>query len=264
MKKFVCFLVLIGIVVSVQGHEYILLPYKFRLEKGDNLEVHLFSADGFNVQLERPIQKEIIKKFELITRDSTIDLSLQENGTLPVIDRTVNFNGGGLIHMERDYARITLATDKFLAYLDEDHIDGIKQLMDKTKREQKERYTRYIKTLVQNGSLYSDTLFKQNIHQKFEIVLLQNPYLLHKGSLIKARILFNGKPLAGKTMTARNRIGSEPASVFTSKTDSKGICSFLLTRTGDWFIHGTYMIACEDKSDSDWESFWTSYSFGID
>jgi Domain of unknown function (DUF4198) len=250
--------------VSVLGHEYILLPYKFRLMIGDNLEIHLFVSDGFNVQFERPLQKEITKRFEMMTRDSSIDLSKEEHENLPIVDRTVNFEGGCLIHMERDYARIALPTDKFFDYLAEDHIDGIKQHVDQTKKEQKERYSRYIKTLVQSGSTYKDTLYKQNTHQKFEIILLQNPYLLHKGSVIKAKILFNNKPLIGKIMTARNRRGSEPSIAMTSKTDSNGICSFQLIRAGDWFIHGTYMIPCEDKADSDWESFWSSYSFGID
>jgi len=88
--------------------------------------------------------------------------------------------------------------------------------------------------------------------------------LVYKGSTIRAKILFNCKPLAGKIMTARNRNGSNPALVLTSRTDANGICSFQLIRTGDWFIHGTYMTPSPDKKEADWESFWTSYSFGIE
>jgi len=264
MKKILLLSTLFIGILTVFAHEYILVADSFRLKKGDNLEMHLFVSDGFNIQLERPINKTATLKFELITSDSTIDLSINENGTLPVISRKVFFEGGGLIHMERDYARITLATDKFMDYLKEDHIDGIPALVDKTKKEQKERYTRYIKSLVQSEGSYKDTLYKKITGQAFEIVLLQNPYTLRVGDSLKAKILFQGKPLSKKIITARNRTRNLAAITSTSRTNAKGICSFKMSRKGDWFLHATYMIPNQDKSDSDWESFWTSYSFGID
>lgn len=264
MKKLLGLILFIAFIVSVLAHEYVLIPTKFRVKKGDLLEMHLFVADGFNVQIERPFQKAPSTKFELLTKNHSIDLSGTEDGSLPIINRKVDFEGGGLIHLERSYSRITLATDKFFEYLKEDHIDHIAGKVDKTKKEQKERYTRYIKSLIQSEVNYSDTMYKVVVGQKFEIVLLDNPYTKKVGSSLRAKILFEGKPITGKTITARNRTGSEPANVLTSKTDSNGICSFAITRKGDWFIHATYMIPCPDKSDSDWESFWTSFSFGID
>jgi uncharacterized GH25 family protein len=264
MRKIPLLVFFLAMLIYAFAHEYILVAYKFRVKKGDDLEVHLFVADGFNVQLERPFQKMITRKFELLTVDSTIDLTKQENGSLPVIYRKVNFDGGGLVHMERDYAYITLPTDKFLDYLEEDHIDGIAGKADRKKLYQKERYSRCIKALVQSGGAYRDSLYKKITGQSFEIVLLQNPYRLHKGDTITARILFQGKPLAGKIITARNRTGDKATITLTSRTDADGICSFPLSREGDWFLHATYMIPCPEQSDSDWESFWTSYSFAID
>ena len=264
MKKILFFLILVTLIISVFAHEYILLAAKFKVKRGDNLEMHLFAADGFNIEGERNFKKSAISKFELLTRDSTIDLTTQPDEILPIVRRTVNFEGGGLFHMERNYARISLVTSKFIDYLKEDYIDGIIAKVDRSKKEQKERYTRYIKSLVQSGDSYSDTMYRTVVGQKFEIVLLQNPYSLHTGAIIKVKILFDGKPLAGKNITARNRTGSSPAISLVSRTDSNGICFFKLTRTGDWFLHATYMIPCPDKSDSDWESFWTSYSFGIE
>lgn len=264
MKNSMMLFIVLMSAVFVFAHEYILLANKFRLKKGENLEMHLFVADGFNIQQERPFQKTVTKKFELITKDSTVDLSLQANGSFPIINRKVDFEGGGLIHLERDYARISLTTDKFFDYLKEDNIDDIAHRVDKTKKEQKERYTRYIKSLVQSEENYSDTLYKKNTGQLFEIILLQNPYTLNVGAILQARVLFQGKPLAGKIITARNRMSNKPAISLYARTDLNGICSFKITSKGDWFFHATYMIPCPDKLDSDWESFWTSYSFRID
>ena len=56
---------------------------------------------------------------------------------------------------------------------------------------------------------------------------------------------------------------SLPALALTARTDATGVCTFRLPKEGDWFLHATHMIACADQTDSDWESFWASYSFGI-
>ena len=87
--------------------------------------------------------------------------------------------------------------------------------------------------------------------------------MLHEKDLLKVQILFMGKPLGNKIITARNRTGSENPIALTSTTDAHGICSFNMVRKGEWFIHATQMIPCPNKADSDWESFWASYSFEI-
>ena len=234
------------------------------MQKGDTLELHLFSADGFNIQSEKPVQKKMLKNFNLITENGTTDLLTDATDqTLPILKRKVDFDGLGLIHIERDYARITMENKKFLSYLKEDHIENIRLKKDPSKNVQKERYSRYIKTLVQSGQMPSGDQYKKVVGQNFEIILLQNPYLLKKRDTIKAQILFMGKPLPNKIITARNRIGSKSAITEISRTDKNGICTFKIIREGEWFIHATHMIACPDLTDSDWESFWTSYSFQI-
>lgn len=264
MKKGVVVSLCTVLFLTALAHEYVLLAAKYRLQKGETLEMHLFAADGFNLQLERPFQKGLTEKFELLIKDSTIDLSGQAAGALPIVSRLVDFEGGGLVHLERAYARIALPTGKFLAYLKEDHIEGIAGRVDRSKKEQKERYTRYIKSLVQSGNRYDDTLYRKDIGQAFEIVLLQNSYRLHAGSILRAKVFFRGKPLANKIITARNRTGSEAAMTQTARTDVNGGCFFQIKRSGEWFLHATHMIRCPDPSDGDWESFWVSYSFAVD
>lgn len=264
MKKSLIIFSVLFMSLLVSGHEYVLLAYKYKVQKGDSLEMHLFVADGFNIQLERPMQTAITKKFELITQQGTTDLLAEtKDQSLPVVNMKVDFDGQGLLHMERDYSRISLPTDKFLAYLKEDHIENITVKKDPAKKMQRERYSRYIKALVQSGKPGNDTLYKKKTGQLFEIILLQNPYLIHAGDMIKAQVFFMNKPLRNKVITARNRTGNENTLFLTSRTNSNGICSFNLPRKGEWFIHATQMIPCPDPTDSDWESFWTSYSFEI-
>ena len=264
MKKTITILSILCISYFAFAHEYILLAYKYKVQKGDTLELHLVVADGFNIQMERQVQKNMIKRFELINENGSTNLLVEAvDQSLPILNKKVDFEGLGLIHLERNYARISLPTNKFLSYLKEDHIENIVVTDKDPTKMQRERYSRYIKTLVQSGAKSYGDEFKKVVGQNLEIVLLQNPYLLQKGETLKAQILFMGKPLVNKIVTARNRKGNESAGVLTSRTDTNGICSFKITGNGEWFIHLTQMIPCPQPEDSDWESFWASYSFQI-
>lgn len=115
----ICFAV-VGTVllISAFAHEYILIAHKFRVAKGDTLGLHLFVADGFNIELERPMQTAITKKFELLNENVTVNLLAEtKEGSLPIVNRVADFDGLGVVHLERDYARITLPTKNSLVTL---------------------------------------------------------------------------------------------------------------------------------------------------
>ncbi len=262
IKKLIPLIIVLLFASFSYAHECFIFAYNFIVKEGDNLRLHLFIADGLNIQHEKPLQKNITKKYVLINEKGKIDLlKTTADAKLPIAEFKVDFKGLGLIVMERDYVEIALPNNKFLEYLKSDHIEDIK--IDRSKPEQKERYTRYIKTLIQSNLKLNDTLYRSTVGAKFEIVLLNNPYLLQKGNRLKAKVLFDGKPLANKVITARNRVDNEPAIADYSRTDQNGICSFKLKREGEWLIHTTHMVSYSDKNLADWESFWATFSFGV-
>jgi len=230
MKKTITILVSILLVTTLFAHEYVLIAYNFFVNEGEKLELHLFVADGFNIQIERPVQKSITKKFEMINENGTTNLlNNAKEGGLPVLEMNVNFKGLVLIHMERDYAKITLPNNEFIDYLKVDNIENI-TINTKGKQEQTERYTRYLKTLIQSNPKENDEIYKTIVGHNFEIVLLQNPYTLNEGDWISAKVLFMGEPLQNKVISARNRNGNESSIYQYSRTDKNGICSFKLER----------------------------------
>ncbi|MDI9338495.1 MAG: DUF4198 domain-containing protein [Alphaproteobacteria bacterium] len=263
MKKKIFFIFAIVIVITSFAHEYMILASKFDVRKGDSVECHLFVADGFNIEFERRFQKQQTTNFELITNQKRKNLLIElKDSTFPIFKTEVDFEGLGLLHMERNYAKISLEKKKFIDYLKEDHIENISS-NSIVKNVQNERYTRYLKSLINSHNVNNDTIYKTIVGQKFEIILLQNPYKLKIGQILKAQILFNGLPLQHKMVTFRNRWGGEAATKQVSRTNQQGICSFLINRKGDCFIHVTHMIPCPEPQEADWESFWASYSFGI-
>lgn len=245
------------------AHEYILLSNSYHVTKGDSLELRLFVGDGFNIMAERPLQQAMTKKFELHTPRNTRDLLKgMQGGQLPIYTTKVDFEGQGLFAMERDYATVTLPNAKFKSYLAGDNIEGI-TIDETTKTEQRERYTRYIKTLIQSDPTESEQLYAKRVGHTFELILLDDPYQQSAGSWITAQAYYRGRPLAYKAITARNRMGSEAATYQYARTDAEGKCQFKLERGGEWFLHATHMIPAPEGSGVDWESFWTTYTFGV-
>lgn len=263
-KKITGFLFLCFLLGTLSAHEYIMIAHDFILKKGDLLELRLFVADGFNVEFERTLEKDMTKSFVLFSENGETNL-LEEGADrdFPILQREIDFEGLGLICMERDYARITMLNEDFLDYLQHDNIEHI-SIDQETKTEQTERYSRYIKSLIQSDKKVQDDLYKKQVGHIFEIVFLNNPYEAKVGDELQIQVFFEGKPLTNKVMTARNRIGSLNPIVQYARTDLEGKCKFFLEREGDWVVHATHMIPCPDPSDSDWESFWTSFSFGLE
>ncbi|HMP94684.1 MAG TPA: DUF4198 domain-containing protein, partial [Phnomibacter sp.] len=196
---------------QLAAHEYILLTNTYKPKTGDSLSLRLFVADGFNIEAERPFENRMAAAFTFYNQRGIIDVrDLAREKSIPFFSTPVNFNGLGLFRLDRDYAYISLEPAKFRAYLKEDHIENI-TLPASATQPQRERYSRYIKCLVQSKPQPLDTTYKTITGQELEIILLQNPYSLKPGQTLQVQLLYQGKPLAGKMLTARQRTDSQPA-----------------------------------------------------
>ena len=165
-------------------------------------------------------------RFELITSDGNQDLlTSQSEGAFPIYNYPINFKGQGLLHLERSASKIILQNEKFAEYLKEDHMKYIHPDY-KNHSEQSERYLRYIKSLVQSDPIARDTTYRTIVGQRFEIILLNDPYKLKIGQRIHAQIYFDHKTHENKTVTIRQRTGGLASTHQFSTTDSSGICSF--------------------------------------
>lgn len=250
--------------IVVCSHEYLLIAEQYIVKRGDQLYVHLFVSQGFNVELERTLEKNNTRNFKMYTNTGTVDLlSATPDKQLPVMEKTVDFDGLAMIAMERDYSRIELEPAKFAQYLEDDHLDNISFDASRSSQPQREKYSRYLKALLLSGNDAGGDLYKKELGYHLEIILLKNPYLLKEGDEVSAKVVFMGLPLANKTVTIRNREADDNAISFLTKTNGDGIFTFRITKGGTWAVHLTHMIPCSDKKDCDWESFWASYTFGI-
>lgn len=246
------------------AHEYWLEPEKFNLAPGEKTVVHLYVGDGLlKEREEREFQLAKTTTFNVFSIDKTLDLktSLVEGAT-PIYNFSADKSGNYLLAMERNWSYIKLDAQKFEDYLREDgmeYIIGEREKLGERQKVGRERYSRFLKSLLQVGER-RDATYKKQLGLKLEITPLENPYAKQVGDRLQFQVLFNGKPLANRVVFADNR--SSPTQKM--KTDKNGKVTIKLARGGLWLVRLVNMQHCAaDCGEADWESFWSAITFGV-
>lgn len=252
------------LLANVFAHEYWLEPETFFLQPNQKTLVHLYVGDGLTKdRADRPYQLAKTSLFQVLSTSEVQDLKTSLNdGALPAANFSANRAGNYLLVMERNWSYIKLEPQKFEEYLREDgmeYIIGERQKLGETTKEGRERYGRFIKSLLQVGDVRDDT-YKRVAGLKLEIVPLENPYSKKIGESLGFQVLFDGIPLTGKTIFAANRNSATQKMT----TDHDGKFAMKIDRSGLWLVRLVFMQRCKaDCGEADWESFWGAFSFGV-
>ena len=246
------------------AHEYWFEPETFFSARGDKTAVHLYVGDGLvKDREERVYQSEKTPMLQLFSTYKTWDLKISlTEGQMPIYNFSAEKVGNYLLAMERNWSYITLESNKFEDYLREDGMEYIiaeRAKLGENQKEGRERYSRFIKSLLQVGDKRDDT-YKKLIGLKLEIMPLENPYSKKVGDKLKFQVLFDGKLLANRAVFADNR-NSETQKM---TTDKNGKITVKLDKSGLWLVRLVNMQRCrQDCAEADWESFWGAFSFGV-
>lgn len=252
------------IVVPALSHDYWFEPEQFFVSVGNTVGVHLFVGEGLKADEERVLQMEKTPRFQVFSSEETQDLkAIAKDGQMPVAQVTFKTAGNYLIAMERNWSAITLDAKKFTEYLRDEGLDSIVAQRDQSgeaNKEARERYSRYLKSLVQAGSRQDET-YRREAGFTLEIIPQTNPYRLQAGDELKVKVLFEGKPLPNAKIFADNREAGNTRTQG-AKTASNGTAVFNIDRPGLWLLRLVHMRRCENQAEADWESFWAAYTFG--
>lgn len=246
------------------AHEYWFEPGSFFLRSGESTPVHLYVGDGLSKDLEeRGFQPDMTPMFSLFFGSGASDVRASlAAGQTPVYRLSVNEPGNYLLAMHRDWAYITLEPAEFEAYLREDGMEYIiaeRRKLGETDSPGKERYSRYLKSLIQVGDV-QDENYRRDAGLKLEITPDENPYAKRVGSTLSFTVRFDGKPLSGKRVFASNRSSAKQK----LRTDRNGRVRMKINGEGLWLVHLVFMQRCVSEcGEADWESFWGAYSFGV-
>jgi hypothetical protein len=160
--------------------------------------------------------------------------------------------------------RITLEAGKFHAYLHDEGMDEIvKQREDAGTgaTPARERYRRYVKTLVEVGGK-SDATFAVHTGQRFEIVPIDNPLTAGVGDTLRFTLLFEQKPLVNALVKAWY-LHDDQTVMIRARTDAAGKFAYNLPYAGTWMLSVVHMIPTTDSTEDDWDSLWGNLTFSL-
>ena len=259
-------ILLFSAVTSAAAHEYWFEPDSFFVKTGGKTNIHLYVGEALKMDEERPFQAAKTDSFQLFSNFGTFDLrSMAEDDKAPVLTFGGDKSGTYLMSMERSWSYITLESEKFKDYLNDEGMSYIiaeRKKRGESSKDGRERYRRYLKTILQVGESH-DASAKKRVGSRLEIVALDNPYTKKVGGKIKFQVFFDGFPLIDYAVFADNR---DDKNYVTQKltTDKKGKITVKLDHKGIWLVRLVYMQHCEKNcGDADWESFWGALSFGL-
>ncbi len=265
IKKFIPFLIA-GATILLMAHDYWFDARPFILSPGEETELHLLVGDDGKVTLERSLEKKMTPTFRLYHKNDMTDLlTAGEEGDNPVVTLTLSDPGLYLLVMERDFAYITLTNEEFLGYLKHEEITEDKHLTEHmgARDQQRERYARSVKSLLYvRGTENMSDLYRKVFGHPYELVLLDNPYLLRGGGKITAQVLRNGLPAPGKKVMAHHLPEKEFREII-KVSDKKGKVTFDLPEGGEWLIRSLDLNPCNNCDTINWESHWASFSFYV-
>ena len=266
MKTVFAIVVLFLLAGSGAAHEYWFEPDSFFLNPNQSTNLHLYVGEALKKDEERVYQASKTRSFQLFGPTGVFDLrTMADDDKSPVLKFGSDKPGTFLFSMERNWSYITLDAAKFEDYLRDESMDYViaeRKKLGESSKEGRERYSRFIKTLLQIGDSQTG-IVKNRVNTQLEIVPLDNPYTKKAGQTVTFQVWFDRRPLADAVIFADNRDGDK---LVTQKltTDKEGKTALKLNNKGIWLVRLVVMRRCEKRCEgADWESYWGALSFGV-
>ena len=259
MRFFIALLIGLAAAPAARAHDFWIEPSAYTPAPGQRVTVRLRVADHFPGD-PFPRNKARIERFAVLGGGSETDIPGVE-GSDPAGYLVAGKPGIYQIVYDSNHASIELAGEKFEQHLAEQGLERISEARRRAGRSAapaKEIYSRSVKALVAVGGGGGDG-YARPAGLPLELIPEKDPFLLAPGSELPVRLLFQGKPLAGVRVEARNP--RKAGETVAGRTDREGRIRLRLASGGPWLVKAVYMIPATKESGADWESFWASLTF---
>ena len=267
--------------VPAHAHEFWIAPVPNPLAAGSSVRLSLWVGEQFTGDLVG-WSKPQTAGLRLVTPAGVQDISSRVPVT-PVADLPIALTAPGtyLVAYESQPSTITLSADRFDAYLHDEGLDFIKKQREATgqaKLPGRERYRRYVKTLMAVQGVQAEgvavAVHAQTLGQRLELVPLNNPLDMVPGEALGVQVLFEGKPLTGALLKAWHTSGGQTTTIrATSNLD--GRVTVNLPYPGAWMVSVVHMVRAGGVTGNqgvkgvrgaksvDWDSMWGNLSFSV-
>lgn len=260
-----CGLFCVAFVAS--AHDFFLIPHRFHVNVGDEVEIAIHVDERFPGKAVEWNPDRVVRFLVVGSGGAKRLTTPPMAGDPPAPPVKLEQAGDYLFVLDWQARLITLGAKEFNDYLEAAGLDDIVALRKQRAEMNKpgrERYSRYVKTMVTAGAQRDET-YRTMIGQKIEIVSLQNPALLHRGDTFEVQVLYEGKPLSNALVSATYANYTEKPDTYAQNVRSTrdGRARFSIDHTGAWLIRTQHMIPLKDSAEADWESFWALLTFEL-
>ena len=272
-------------VLPAHAHEFWINPAPNPLQVGDSARLTLEVGEYFRgdmLPFAAP-QTVALRQYSAAgVRDLVPFLAVR--ATLPALALPLATAGTHMVVFDSQPNFISLPADTFHAYLHEEGLDFIKAARiaaGTATRPGRERYRRYVKTLVradaaaQPGTVATAAapVAKDMTHairagQRLELVPLSDPLTMAPGDALGVQVLFEGAPLAGALVKAWHKgdAGGKREGqtvIVRATTSADGQVTVNLPYAGPWMVSVVHMVRAVGVKDIDWDSLWGNLSFSV-
>ena len=278
-KSFLFLVVCAGLLAApiAQAHEFWFEPVTVPLAAGDTARLDLRVGEFFEGEqmgFSAPQTAGLQQYSASGSKDLRALLPPPSRGAVATLNLPLPAAGSYLFAFDSQPNQISLAADRFHAYLHDEGLDFIKTQREAAGTAEKpgrERYRRHVKTLLRVSDAASagaatataaDKTYATRTGQRLEIVPSNDPLLMKPGDALGLQVLFDDKPLAGALLKAWNRQGGQTL-IIRAKTSVDGKATFNLPYAGGWMVSVVHMVPVKGVKDIDWDSLWGNLSFKV-
>jgi uncharacterized GH25 family protein len=258
----------ISLCLPVQAHDFWLQPEHFKISPGASMPVTLQVGHGpFRQRSQIPLRR--ISRFADIGFDGTVtDLrpSLRPGAATDDGVLTLKQARTHVLLLETDSkAQSHLPALRFNDYL---RVEGLTPALEMRQHnkslgaEGSENYSRCAKVIVQVGPDVGGRVTSP-VGLPLEIVPGVNPHAQPQSGRLPIAVLYFGKPLAGATVKLTN-LDHDAEPFGTRISDSRGRADFAMPQSGRWMLNVIWTKARPRGSDTDFETIFSSLSFGFE
>ncbi|HWO18408.1 MAG TPA: DUF4198 domain-containing protein [Kofleriaceae bacterium] len=254
---------ILAVALRADAHDYWMVPLELVVDGDREVTVSLFVGEDFLAEDAKRFERARFPRLAHLHTGQIDDLlGSAVEGAQPLLRLPIRGAGGHLVVADRSPSRIELEARKFERYLEHEGLRAViaeRARLGESNKPGRERYSRYLKTLIQLGPARDET-YAASAGQRIEILPEANPVFVEPGATLPVLVRFEGQPLANAWVEAFSRNGADIRGA-SYTTDVAGRIRVAIDRRGVWLIRLVHMVRCAGCPDADWESFWTSYSF---
>lgn len=247
------------------AHDLWIVPGKYRLQAEEPTRIFVNNGDLFPESLTL-LGEQRLAEVRSVSSGGELPVSeLRVDGKSLTFDFQSAAPGAHVVVLGTRPRTVRMKAEDFEDYLAEEGLTAVAEArkeLGETGEPAVERYAKWAKAVIDVGDeAGSERLWAEPVGQTLEIVPLDHPNRVQPGGQLRLRVLLEGEPLAGVSVTGARASG--PAREIRTSTDERGEAVVTVTAPGRWYLRALHMTRMEGDPEVDWESYWSTLSFEV-